>query len=208
MIKEIVQDKFKANLGAVIEEIIVYFGEEYRESLLNKAKELQISLVEDKGAFLEGDVEVYVGDEPLCIKGESPHIIIPLSFMGDPSGNVVLIHNLLHALSDEPFIEDSNDAFNEVIVDYMATEIAKRLEVKKINLTVVKPTYESTSFYSKMFSEVEDFYYRNKKRIIDSRMGNYVEFEDVDEYIVGAQRVVDSAFLDDASSDFTIKRAK
>ena len=107
MIKEIVQDKFKANLGAVIEEIIVYFGEEYREPLLNKAKELQISLVEDKGAFLEGDVEVYVGDEPLCIKGESPHIIIPLSFMGDPSGNVVLIHNLLHALSDEPFIEDS-----------------------------------------------------------------------------------------------------
>ena len=163
MIKEIVHDKFKANLGSVIEEIIVYFGEEYRGEILERAKNLEISLVEDQGVFSSGEDEIYVGDEPLCIKGEYPHVIIPLSFMGDPSGNVVLVHNLLHALSDEIFIKDSSEAFNEIVVDYMANEISKSLERKEINLTVTKPVYESKSFYSHMFSEIDEFYQENLK---------------------------------------------
>lgn len=208
MIKEIVHDKFKDNLGKVIEEIIAYLGQEYRDQILNKAKNLQISLVEDKGVFYSEEDEVYVGDEPLCIKGECPHIVIPLSFMGDSRGNVVLVHNLLHALTEDIFVRDSNDAFNEVVVDYMANEISKQLERKKINLTVTKPIYESNSFYSHMFSEIDDFYKENKKNIIAAKMGKNVIFEDVDEYIYGAQSVVDGVFLGDVSSDFTIKRGK
>ena len=208
MIKEIVHDKFKDNLGKVIEEIIVYFGEEYRDQILEKAKDLQISLVEDKGVFSDGENEIYVGDEPLCIKGECPHVVIPLSFMGDSRGNVVLVHNLLHALTEDAFVKGSNDAFNEVIVDYMANEISKQLALKKINLTVAKPIYQSNSFYSHMFSEIDEFYQDNKQKIIDGRMGKKVIFDDIDEYIVGAQGVVDSVFLGDVSEDFTIRKVK
>ena len=208
MIKEIVHDKFKDNLGKVIEEIIVYFGEEYRGQILEKAKDLQISLVEDKGVFSDGENEIYVGDEPLCIKGECPHVVIPLSFMGDSRGNVVLVHNLLHALTEDTFVKGSNDAFNEVIVDYMANEISKQLALKKINLTVAKPIYQSNSFYSHMFSEIDEFYQENKQKIIDGRMGKKVSFDDLDEYITGAQSVVDSVFLGDVSEDFTIRKVK
>lgn len=208
MIKEIVYDKFKTNLGAVIEEIIAYFGEEHRTQILEKAKNLEISLVEDTGVFSSGEDEIYVGDEPLCIKGEYPHVIIPLSFMGDSRGNVVLVHNLLHALSDEVFIKDSSDAFNEIVVDYMANEISKNLEKKKINLTVAVPVYESNSFYSHMFTEIDEFYRENKQKIIDGRMGKKVFFDDVDEYITGAQGVVDSVFLGDISEDFSLRKVK
>lgn len=207
MIKEIVEAKFRDNLGKVIEEIIDYFGEEYREQISEDLENTVVSLVEYEGVYSTKNGEIYVGNEPVCVKEETPQIIIPLSFMGDPCGNVVLVHLLLHLIGEDVFVKDNNDAFNEVIVDYMANEIAKKMELKKINLTVVKPIYESNSFYSRMFDPIKEFYENNKDKIIDSRMGKDVVFdEDLDTYIHNAQSVVDSIFMDDTAVESIIKR--
>ena len=207
MIREIVDDKFQHGLDRVIDEIIDYFGYEYSEQINEQLANVKVSLVEDKGVYSTKDGEIYVGEEPVCVKEEIPHIIIPLSFMGNPHGNVVITHLLIHLVGEDVFVKNHCDAFNEIIVDYMANEIAKQLKLKKINLTVVKPVYESNSFYSKMFSEVEQFYENNKSKIIDSRMGKKVDFdEDVDEYIYGAQSVVDSIFTGEQPINTVIKR--
>lgn len=206
MIREIVRNKFKDNLGLIIDEVIAYCGEEYRDQIIDKLKNIQISLVEDKGAYSFEDGEVYVGDEPVCIKGDNPHIIIPLSFMGDEHGNVVLVHLLLHVVGEESFVKDGKDAFNEVIVDYMANDIAKQLEKKKINLTVVSPNYESNSFYSKMFDEISEFYVSNKQKIIDSRMGKTISFNDeINGYIEATQSVVDKVFFTEEVEKFNFR---
>ena len=72
-----------------------------------------------------------------------------------------------------------------------------------------KPIYESNSFYSNMFEEIEDFYNENVDNIIAARMGRKVEFDDIDEiddYIDSAQQVVDKAFFEEVSKeDFKIK---
>ena len=73
-----------------------------------------------------------------------------------------------------------------------------------------KPIYESNSFYSNMFEEIEDFYNENVDNIIAARMGRKVEFDDIDEiddYIDSAQQVVDKAFFEEVSKeDFKIKK--
>lgn len=207
VIKEIVNAKFRDNLSKVVEKIINYFGEEHRDQINKRLESLVVSLVEEEGVYSTKDSKIYVGSEPICVKEEIPQIIIPLSFMGDPHGNVVLVHLLLHVVGEDVFIKEHNDAFNEIIVDYMANQIAKQLQLDQINLTVVQPIYESNSFYSRMFDDIKDFYENNKTKIINSRMGKNVTFdEDLDDYIYSAQSIVDSIFMNDESTQTVIKK--
>ena len=182
MIREISQDIIDNEFDYIIDSIVEYFGDEYSEKIKEKADKVKIMLIREKGSFQTAEGEVYVGEEPVCIKEEEgSNVIIPLSLMGDPRGNVAFIHVLLHALGEECFIKDSKDAFNEVIVDYMANDICKMLEEEKLNITMSnKPIYESNSFYSNMFSEIEDFYNENVDKIIAARMGIKVEFDNVE----------------------------
>ena len=209
MIREVVQNVLDNNFDLIVDEICEYFGEEYEKELKSRADKVTISLIKDNGVISTKNGDVYVGDEPVCIKqDDASHVIIPLSMVCDARGNVSFIHVLIHALSDEVFIKDNKDAFNETVVDYMANEIAKQLKESGINVTMSNnPIYESNSFYSNMFSEIEEFYDENIEKIISARMGKHVEFKDVDEYIDGAQEVVDKAFMQEISKeDFVIKR--
>lgn len=209
MIKEVVQDVLDNNFEPIVDEICEYFGEKYERELKERAENVSISLVKDNGVFATKNSQVYVGDEPVCIKEDGvSHLIIPLSMVCDANGNVAFVHVLIHALTDEPFIKDNKDAFNEIVVDYMANEIAKKLQEQGINITMCNnPCYESKSFYSHLFKEIEEFYTDNEEKIISSRMGEHVEFENIDEYIDGAQEVVDKAFVEEISKeDFVIKR--
>ena len=209
MIREVVQNVLDNNFDLIVDEICEYFGEEYEKELKTRAEKVSISLIKDNGVISTKNGDVYVGDEPVCIKqNDESHIVIPLSMVCDARGNVSFVHVLIHALTDEPFIKDNKDAFNETVVDYMANEISKQLEESGINVTMSNnPIYESNSFYSKMFKEIEDFYNENVDKIISARMRKQVEFEDVDEYIDGAQMIVDKAFMGEISpEEFIIKR--
>lgn len=212
MIREISQDIIDNEFDYIIDSIVEYFGEEYSREIKDRADKVKVLLIREKGTFKTNEGEVYVGDEPVCIKEEDgANVIIPLSLMGDPRGNVAFIHVLLHALGEECFIKEGKDAFNEVVVDYMANDICKMLEEEKLNITMSnKPIYESNSFYSNMFEEIEDFYNENVDKIIAARMGRKVEFDDIEEineYIESAQQVVDKAFFEEVSKeDFKIKR--
>ena len=212
MIKEISQEIIDNQFDYIIDCVVDYFGEEYSKEIKDRADNVKIMLIREKGSFKTSEGEVYVGDEPVCIKDEDgANVIIPLSLMGDSRGNVAFVHVLLHALGEECFIKGGKDAFNEVIVDYMADDICKMLKEEKLNITMSnKPIYESNSFYSNMFEEIEDFYNENVDNIIAARMGRKVEFDDIDEiddYIDSAQQVVDKAFFEEVSKeDFKIKK--
>lgn len=212
MIKEISQDIIDNEFDCIIDSIVEYFGEEYSKEIKDRADKVKVMLIREKGIFKTNEGEIYVGDEPVCIKEEDgANVIIPLSLMGDPRGNVAFIHVLLHALGEECFIKEGKDAFNEVVVDYMANDICKMLEEEKLNITMSnKPIYESNSFYSNMFEEIDDFYNENVDKIIAARMGRKVEFDDVEEiaeYIDSAQQVVDKAFFEEVGKeDFKIKK--
>lgn len=211
MIKEVVEKKINQNIEKIIEEVILYCGESHRSKIEEKAKNIKLSIIKDEGVYCYEGGEVYVGEEPLCIKEDGKsHIVIPLSVMGDDRGNVSFVHVLLHALSDDVFIKDDKDAFNELIVDYMANEIAKGLKAKEINITLCRnPIYESNSFYSKMFNKIESFYFENKEKIINSKMKKNELIENIDQYIDCFQGEVDKIFERNINElDIEMKRIK
>lgn len=205
MIKEILEEKINSNFDSIINEIANYSGEEYREDILKEAKNVKISIVRDSGVYSYDDGEIYVGDEPVCVKEkEGAHILMPVYQLGGASGNVIFVHLLLHALMKEPFIRENDDVFNETIVDYMANEISKKLEEKGIDITLVdSPLYESNSFYSTLFLDVEKFYRENKGEIIAARMGKEISFndEEVGFYITSFQEKVDKLFCEPISKE-------
>ena len=198
MIKEIVEEMINDNFDLVVEVICSYFGEKYTEEIKRRAEKINVLLIRDSGIYSCEDGEIYVGDEPVCVKGKENSVVLPLSVVCGERGNVSFVHVLLHALGDEVFVKDNKDTFNEIVVDYMANEICKLLKEKKINITRSShPVYDSNSFYSKMFGEIEDFYNKNRDKIIGGRMGEKVVIEGIDDYIDGAQEIVDSIFLGD-----------
>ena len=132
MIKELIERKINDNSDIVVEEIANYFGNKYRDNIINESKNVKISLLDNEGVYTYDNGSIYVGEEPVCIKEkQGSHIILPLSMMCSNTGNVSFIHVWLHALSEDCFTREGKDAFDEVVVDFMAEDIAKNLEKKK-----------------------------------------------------------------------------
>ena len=211
MIRESIEKKINSNLEPVIDQIIAYCGNEYKDSIKKRASKIKLSIIKDEGVYSYDQGEVYVGDEPLCIKENGySHIVLPLTIIGDRHGNVVFIHMLLHAIGEEIFIKDNKDAFNETVVDYMANDIAQWLKEHNINITTSKnPSYESNSFYSRLFEKIEPFYAYNKEKIIAGRLGNSVYFDEQDKYIDDIQTIVDKVFqVDQEENNINIKLGK
>lgn len=210
MIREILERKIDVNFDLIVNEFVNYFGEKYKEKIENESKKIKVSVVKSEGVYYCDESEVYVGEEPVCIKEkEGTHIVLPLSVVYSKFGNVIFAHVMVHALTEDVFVKDNSSAFNEIVVDYIANDISKSFERKKINVTVVDcPIYESNSFYSNMFDEIGEFFDLNKGKILSAMMGEKVIFYDeVDEYIEGAQNVVDRMFVENSEKpDFTIKR--
>ena len=204
MIKGVIERKINDNFDKIVDEIIACLGYGHENEIRKRMNDIDVLIIQETGVVKSGNHELYIEDEPVCIKDDEQKVllIIPVYSLCKANGNVVFVHLLLHALGDEPFIKEGKDAFNETIVDYMANEIAKNLANKGINITMVdNPLYESNSFYSRMFSEIEGFYKENRNKIIDARMGKKVIFENADYYIDMAQSIVDEVFLSRASND-------
>lgn len=211
MIKEVIENRIASYYDMIVDGIVDYFGSEYEDEIKRMVNDVSIFLVKDNGVYSYDNNEVYVGDEPIYFRDrEKSYIVIPFSIASQSCGNVAFVHVLLHSLGKEPFIRENKRAFNEVVVDYMASQISKNLELSGVNITLVdKPVYESHSFYSMMFDDVEEFCENNMQKIIDYRMGKNVEFDEgeVDEYIDGAEMIVDKAFLgEEENINFEIKR--
>ena len=141
------------NINDIVEEIIEYFGNEHREFIENKYENTKI-IWNDKY------------EEPVCVKRDGiTYIIVSNNIVNDKCGNIILTHMLLHALGEESLVIDGKAAFNEIVVDYMANDISKKMEEKGINVTGVEnPIYESNSYYASYFSKVELFYKDMKKQ--------------------------------------------
>ena len=175
MIKEVVNKKIVNQIDSIVNLIGSYFGEEHYETILERGKNIEVALFRGKGKVEYGDTQMYLGEEPVCIKdGENSRIFLPVNLLGDKHGNVVLTHLLMHAVLTDDFKEKYED-FNEVLVDYIANDLSKYLRVYNINVTLEEnPIYESNSFYSNFFNEIEDFYLDNKSAILDYLV-NYVK---------------------------------
>lgn len=209
MISEVVDRKINNNFDLIVREIANYCGEEFSEKIIEEAKKVQFIVVKDSGVVKVGNSELYVEDEPVCVKGEEVFIIVPAISICGRNGNVLFVHCLLHALGEEPFIKDGNDAFNETVVDYMAEEICKILKKKGINITIADdPSYTSNSFYSYFFDGIESFYGINKEKVIASRMGKSVEIENVDKCINLFQKRFDDFLerVDNEEKENIVKR--
>lgn len=169
MIREVFEKKVVGNLDFVVDIISSYFGDKYKNEFKERENNISILLVRNKGVIKTNDGERYVGDEPLCIKEDDGNqIVVPISFLEEECGNVIFVHLVLHALFNDS-LKKEYDELNEVIVDYIANDIAKVLERKKVNVTLCdEPSYESKSLYSKCFDIVGPFLEENKREVVEA----------------------------------------
>ena len=160
------------NKEVVLETIVSYFGEEYKEDILNSLKRIKFNFVKENSGININDVQIYMGQEPICYKsGNETHIILPESILSDENANVLLMHSIMHSLGEECLVIDGNEIFNEVVVDYYANQLCKIMEKKKVNLVDVEfPKYSSSSQYAVYFPVVKEFCEQNKDKIIKSRL--------------------------------------
>ena len=196
MIREVLENKIGNKLNAIIMLIGQYCGDEYKEEIYSKAKKIQLVVSKGKGVAQFREEKIYVGEEPICVKeGDLSNIILPINILEMKTGNVVFAHVVLHALFEDVLKEYSNGLY-EVVIDYMANEIAKYFENIGINITLNEnPIYESESFYSKLFPYIKDFYEDNKKEIFDVMIkGNECRISNVDEVAKFVENYVDQAF--------------
>ena len=138
MIEEIMENRISDNLDSFFESMVSFFGEKHRIVLNDKMKDIEFAVVIDKGYFSVGNTELYVEEEPICVKeGDKSYVLIPATILKEKTGNVSLMHSLLHAISDD-YIRNENDLLNEVVTDYMANEISKELKDRDVNVTLEK----------------------------------------------------------------------
>ncbi len=161
MTKEYVEGKIVNNISAFLEEFVDYFGEEYREEIFKRARNIRVCIARENSVFDLGFEKRYVEDEPVCVKdGGMSYIILTLKCLADKRGNVFFVHVLLHSLGEDCF-EDKN--VNEVMIDYMANDISVNIGEKGLNISLNEdPCYESSSLYSGFFDDFEKFYVSNK----------------------------------------------
>ena len=154
MIKEVVESKIIDEMDSIVDCFVEYLGEEYKNKIYKKTDNMNFVLVRGNGVVTLDGEERYVGEEPVCVKNrEKSYILFPVSFLADKYGNVTLAHLIMHSISEDVLNSDYNE-LNEILVDYIANDVAKLLKEKNINVTFEEnPEYESNSFYSELFSK-------------------------------------------------------
>ncbi len=196
MIKDIVESRIKNEYPNIINEIDGYMG--YRYSSVIQETSKKINFIISNEYFDEVNNEkIFLGKEPICVKNkDNIDIVVPFSCFCESNGNVVFVHLLLHALLEDKI--NNSEIFNETVVDYMSQEISRILEEKGINVTVCdEPSYSSSSFYSLMFSEIENFYEINKNNFIDNFMGKDIEFKgEIDDIIYAIESKAKNILLE------------
>lgn len=168
------EDNVRNNLSLVVEELVKYFGRRHEEKIINNVRKVEFCVLKEGDIFSIGEEQFAVGIEPLCIKrGEKTFIIFPVSLVRDSQCNVVFVHLLIHSITGEVFLDREHGAIGEVLVDYVANIISKAIEKQGINISESdKPSYDSNSSYSSFFPVVENYFERNKEKIIDCMMGS------------------------------------
>lgn len=176
MISEVMNERINQNIDSFLEEIVRYFGKEYKNKINDKIEKTHIAVIRSGGVVEFGDQQLYIEDEPVCAKHkEESYIFVPLSLMKEETGNVIFVHQLVHAIVENGFEKESN-LFNEVLIDYIANDISANLEKRCVNFTFNKnPSYKSKSFYSGFFPIVKKIYKENKDDLIKLYMGDIQE---------------------------------
>lgn len=168
MIKEVVESKIVDQMDSIVDCFVEYLGQKYKNKIYKKTDKMNFILVRGNGVVKLDEEERYVGEEPVCVKNnEKSYILFPVSLLADKRGNVTFAHLVLHAISEDTLSCDYSE-LNEVLIDYISNDVAKLLEEKNINVTFEEnPEYESNSFYSELFSDVEKFYLNNKEDVFN-----------------------------------------
>ena len=197
MIREIFNKKVVDNYSMVVEIVKSYFGHVYNSEFEERSNNTSISLVRGKGIVKTIDGEIYVGEEPVCIKEtDGSQIIMPLNFLEDKYGNVVFAHLVLHTLFNDSLKTDYSE-LNEVIVDYIADDIAKIMRNKNVNVTLERePCYDSNSVYSQCFDIISEYCVNNKRKLVDELVrGDASKLKKMDELsMLVEQRINSFAF--------------
>lgn len=145
------------NMELIVDVLVEYFGEEYGEYIDNKIKEIQIEFEDIEEPYSVGNV-----------------IHLPNNIQYDENGNLLLVHSLLHVVTNNSFVKDSKNMLNEIVIDYMSEEICEKMKEKNLNLTKnSNPNYKSNTFYSLHFNNIDNFFKNNKNDIIKSMMSDY-----------------------------------
>lgn len=199
MVKDIFDRQIMDNFPEIIKTIDNFFSNKYSSEFEERASKTKIAVVRRKGVVKAGNSEVYVGSEPVCIKGEQDTIIaLPVIFLGEKTGNVIFTHVVLHSLFDDT-LKNKYEQLNEVLVDYFADKISKVLENKKINVTLEEfPEYKSKSFYSNCFDIVENFCKKNKKGLAELLVnGDEGLLEEMEELSLSVEEKINKLLLED-----------
>lgn len=173
--------KLDKYLKGIVDEIGNYFGERNRSVIDENAKKLRVVIVPKGSQKLD-----FLGGEPYCIKKPNNNFIIaPEHLFYEDYGIPMFTHSLIHALSEDSFVLDGKEAFNEVVVDLITNDICAKLEEKGINFTYCDyPNYKSESFYSSLANPIKSFFETNKQKILDSRVNKNVKINTSMEKII------------------------
>lgn len=191
MMNEYILNNINSQLDKIELAICEYFGEEYSKIISDKIRDVDFALVRESGTVSLKGEDVYVGEEPVCIKNEEKSIIaLPLNFFNKKSNNIAFTHLLLHCiLNDYKNVE----GYNETLIDYIANDMGDTLKKYKVNVLVNKePVYESNSLYTRFYPLIEDYYKENKKNIINKLILKEAKEIDYDEKVVAYE--VEKAF--------------
>lgn len=173
MMEEYVLNIIRSNLPLFEAAIVEYFGQEYYEGIHSKLMSTEFVISRGSGLCNIGGVEVYLVDEPICLKKENgSFIVLPLNFLKIDSCNIAFTHLLLHSILRE-FENEDVSIFYETLIDYMADDMGDLLKNNKASICTNKEvSYTSHSVYSKFYDFVEKYYLDNKEQIIDMLMGD------------------------------------
>ena len=158
--------KLDRYLNEIVEVIGEYFGKNNKTFIDDNARKLRVVIVPKGSNKLD-----FLGGEPYCVKKPNNNFVIaPEYLFYNENGIPMFIHSLVHALSEDSFVLNDKETFNEVIVDLITNEVCAKLEEKGINFTYCDyPNYKSESFYSSLSSPIQSFFENNKQKILDSR---------------------------------------
>lgn len=191
MMNEYILNNISGQLDKIELSICEYLGEEYSKMISDKLHNIDFALVRESGVVHLNEEDVYVGEEPVCIKNEDKSIIVlPLNFFNKKSSNITFVHLLLHCILDD---YKNIESYNETLIDYIANDMGDILKKYKVNILANKePVYESTSLYTKFYPLIENYYKENKEKIINKLMIKGTKMIDCDEKIVAYE--VEKAF--------------
>ncbi len=183
MMNEYILNNISKQLYKIEIAISEYLGKQYFEIVNKRLNDIDFVLVRENGVVSFENEEVYVGEEPICIKnGEKNIIAFPLNFFNKKANNIAFVHLLLHCILDD---YKNIEGYNETLIDYMANDMGDILRKYKINvLSNKEPVYKSNSLYTRFYSLIEDYYIKNKNKIIKNYMSDGIKVIDHDEKLL------------------------